>query len=123
MILPNNVKHLVIIIPNEIHESLNQPKDQYPFINQAYLPQSAVVRLGTMVVWFNGDVDHDHKITLTNNLSPGNIFKDLRGGQSGTGDEQTLVVWTSAGKNIDEITSKLQRDINGFYNIHKLTPL
>ena len=84
---------------------------------------SAVVRSGTMVVWFNGDVDHDHKITLTNNLSPGNIFKDLRGGQSGTGDEQTLVLWTSAGKNIDEITSKLQRDINGFYNIHKLTPL
>jgi plastocyanin len=76
MILPNNVKHLVILIPNEAHESLNQPKDQYPFINQAYLPQSVVVRSGTMVVWFNGDVDHNHKITLTNNLSPGNILFD-----------------------------------------------
>jgi hypothetical protein len=29
-----------------------------------------------MVVWFNGDVDHNHKITLTNNLSPGNILFD-----------------------------------------------
>lgn len=34
-------------------------------------------------------------------------FKDLRGGQSDTGDEQTLVVWTSGGKNIDEISSQL----------------
>ena len=34
-------------------------------------------------------------------------FKDLRGGQSDTGDEQTLVVWTSGGKNLNEISSQL----------------
>ena len=39
--LPPNIKHFVILIPDEAHESLNQPKDQYPFINQAYLPQHA----------------------------------------------------------------------------------
>ena len=34
-------------------------------------------------------------------------FKDLRGGQSDTGDEQTLVVWTTVGKSLDGITSQL----------------
>jgi hypothetical protein len=34
-------------------------------------------------------------------------FTDLRGGQEDTGDEQTLVVWTTTGKSIDEITSQL----------------
>ena len=35
-------------------------------------------------------------------------FQDLRGGQSDTGDEQTLVVWTSTGKSLDDIASQLQ---------------
>ena len=30
-------------------------------------------------------------------------FKDLRGGQKGTGDVQTLIVWTSAGKDLNSI--------------------
>lgn len=34
-------------------------------------------------------------------------FKDLRGGQSDTGDEQVLVIWTSAGKSLEDITSQL----------------
>jgi hypothetical protein len=34
-------------------------------INQPYLPQNAVVNVGTTVTWFNGDVDHDHTITLS----------------------------------------------------------
>jgi hypothetical protein len=29
-------------------------------------------------------------------------FNDLRGGQKGTGPEQTLIVWTSSGKNLNE---------------------
>ena len=35
-------------------------------------------------------------------------FTDLRGGQEDTGDEQVLVVWTAAGKSLDDITSDLQ---------------
>jgi plastocyanin len=35
-------------------------------------------------------------------------FKDLRGGQSDTGDEQTLVIWTANGMNLHEIGSRLQ---------------
>jgi plastocyanin len=64
MRLGDNIKNLEILIPDEAHESTNQSKDQYPFINQPYLPQNAVVNVGTTVTWFNGDVDHDHKIIL-----------------------------------------------------------
>jgi plastocyanin len=66
MVLGNNIKNLVILIPNEAHESTNQDKNQYPLANQPYLPQNVVVNVGTAVTWFNGDVDHDHKITLSN---------------------------------------------------------
>jgi plastocyanin len=208
MILGDNIKNLVILIPNEAHESTNQPKNQYPFINQPYLPQNAVVNVGTAVTWFNGDVDHDHKITLFGNsntaelesgdfafnvvskpvafnemgtfnyfeadvnnddpnfvmngtinvinqvnslsstsatalpaasgaVSPDTVgtymvpakdlnqyistltskgfnidsthtFEDLRGGQKGTGPEQTLIVWTASGMNIDQVISALE---------------
>jgi plastocyanin len=67
MILGDNIKNLVILIPNEAHESTNQSKNQQPLANQPYLPQNAVVNVGTSVTWFNGDVDHDHKITLSGN--------------------------------------------------------
>jgi hypothetical protein len=35
-------------------------------------------------------------------------FKDLRGGQSDTGDEQTLVIWTANGMDLNEVVSRLQ---------------
>lgn len=209
MTLGDNVKNLVILIPNEAHESTNQPKNQYPLANQPYFPQNAVVNVGTAVRWFNGDVDHDHKITLSggggsanagsegqvfafntasepftfndtgtfnyfetgvNNDDPsfvmngtihvinqlnsltnanastaggvaaGNAdtvgtfmvpaqgldqyvstltskgftidsthtFADLRGGQNGTGPEQTLIVWTTSGMNLDQVISALE---------------
>jgi plastocyanin len=65
MRLGDIIKNFVILIPNEAHESTNQPKDQYPLANQPYFPQNAVVNTGTTVTWFNGDVDHDHTITLS----------------------------------------------------------
>jgi plastocyanin len=34
-------------------------------------------------------------------------FKDLRGGQKGTGDTQTLIVWTTANKDLTETLSSL----------------
>jgi plastocyanin len=216
LVLPPNIRHFVVLIPNEAHESLNQPKDQYPLVNQPYLPQTSVVNSGTMVVWFNGDVDHNHKVSLTIDRNPdsvlfdsgtfdfnevsqpivlnetgtynyyeanvnendedfvmrGNItviseansngstasissgdnsanstsasvkngdtagvlmvptqdignyvqdlkskgfavdstydFKDLRGGQKGTGDEQALLVWSTSGMDLSEVISALQ---------------
>lgn len=35
-------------------------------------------------------------------------FKDLRGGQSGTGDEQTLIVWTTSDTTLSDIVANLQ---------------
>jgi len=202
MILGDNIKNLVILIPNEAHESTNQPKDQLPLANQPYLPQDAVVNRGTTITWFNGDVDHDHKITqsggesastgfgsgdfafntpsrpitfndrggfnyleadvndndpsfamngtinVINQANPltgtnatakspdtvgtlmvpaqdldqyvstltskgftidsTHTFEDLRGGQKGTGPEQTYIVWTTSGMNLDQVLSVLE---------------
>jgi plastocyanin len=74
--LSPNIKHLVILIPNEGHESQN-PGDvssDQRLINQPYIPQRVTVNPGTMVIWFNGDVDHDHKITLANGANPENAI-------------------------------------------------
>ena len=35
-------------------------------------------------------------------------FTDKRGGQKGTGPEQTYIVWTTSGMNIDQVVSALQ---------------
>jgi len=69
MILGNNVKNFVIILPDEAHESLNQPKNQLPLTNQPYLPQHLVANVGTTIVWFSADVGHKHMVTLTNSNS------------------------------------------------------
>lgn len=73
MILPSNVKHLVVLLPNEAHESPALEEEQR-HIAQPYIPQKVVVSPGTMVVWFNGDVDHDHKITLQDTETGQTVF-------------------------------------------------
>ncbi len=203
MILGNNVKNFVIVIPDEAHESLNQPKNQLPLTNQPYLPQNLVTNVGTTVVWFSADVGHNHKITLSDSNSkkvyenaffpfneaskpltlnntgkfsyleadinkdvpsfvmngtitvtnlpselkspqnasslnkistvgaymiPGIMldkytseftnrgfmvdshftYKDLRGGQKGTGPQQTLITWTTPETNLDKVISALK---------------
>jgi plastocyanin len=195
MISPGNAKHLVILIPNEGHHGPGE-EDESRFIAQPFVPQNVVINPGTQVVWFNGDVGHEHNIVVRdangvqlfetgeftelqaskpivfNNTgefeytdtveyedgfvmtgtiivngqrSGGQVissssfdivgalmvpstmmqeatdemrnvgfaidsmhnFKDLRGGQSDTGDEQVLVIWTSAGKSLEDVTSQL----------------
>ena len=199
MTLGSNIKNLVILIPNEGHHGPQEDEDR--FLDQPFIPQNAVVGTGTNLVWFNGDVGHDHNLVITNNstgatvhdtgvfpefevrnvalngtgnyhytdtedyeegfVMSGNIqvvdqtqaspaelsestsgsadtvgmlmvptqdvqsyttdldsrgfnidsthnFKDLRGGQSGTGDEQTLIVWTTGGMDLSTIVSNLQ---------------
>jgi plastocyanin len=76
--LPPNIKHLVILIPNEAHESqrTGDSSSDQRLINQIYVPQKAIVSPGTIVTWFNGDADHDHKITLTNEVNPEIILSE-----------------------------------------------
>ena len=195
MKLGNNVKHLVIVIPNEAHHGPAE-EDEARFIAQPFIPQNATVTTGTQIVWFNGDVGHEHNIVVRNSngdqlfetgeftelqdsrpitfnntgefayedtveyeegfVMTGTIrvvdekgftttpaatfdtvgalmvpsmdvqsiatniksagfgidsmhnFKDLRGGQSDTGDEQTLVIWTADGMDIEKIGSALK---------------
>jgi plastocyanin len=206
MTLGNNINNLVILIPNEGHHGPQEDEDR--FLDQPFIPQNAVVNTGTNIVWFNGDVGHDHNLVITDNstgesvqetgifpefevrnvslngtgnyhytdtedyeegfVMSGNIqvvdntqgssspsgllgntqgsantvgilmvptqdiqtyttdlesrgfdidsthnFKDLRGGQGGTGDEQTLIVWTTSGMDISAIASNLQEFSSG----------
>jgi plastocyanin len=78
MTLPQNIRHLVILVPNEAHESqtFGRPTSEDRLIDQPYVPQKTIVSPGTMVIWFNADVDHDHKITLTNSASSENVLFD-----------------------------------------------
>ena len=63
--LPPNVKHLVILIPNEGHHGPGE-EDESRFIAQPFVPQNAIVSPGTEVIWYNGDVGHEHNIVVTN---------------------------------------------------------
>jgi plastocyanin len=69
MVLGKNIKNLVIEIPNEGHEMPNAMPRDLRVVNQPYLPQNAVVNVGTTVTWFNADAGHHHQITLVNNNS------------------------------------------------------
>jgi plastocyanin len=62
-----NVKHLVIVIPNEGHHGPGE-EDESRFIAQPFLPQNAIVGLGTQVTWFNGDVGHEHNIVVRDSM-------------------------------------------------------
>jgi hypothetical protein len=76
IILGNNIKNLVITIPNEAHEPPGLLPRDLRVANQPYLPQNAIVNVGTAVSWFNGDVGHLHKITLVDNRNPKNVLYD-----------------------------------------------
>jgi len=71
-VLGNNVKNLIILIPDEAHHGNGEAKEAR-FIEQSFLPQKAIVNKGTNVIWFSGDVSHEHKIILNgapNSFSP-----------------------------------------------------
>src|SRR5262245_50115194 len=66
--LGKNIKNVVILIPNEGHESPALPKEQRQ-INQPYVPENIVVNPGTNIVWLNGDVGHQRTITMNDGNS------------------------------------------------------
>lgn len=67
-VLGNNVKNLIILIPDEAHHGNGEAKENR-FIVQSFLPQTTVVNKGTKVIWFSGDVSHEHNIILTDKSS------------------------------------------------------
>src|SRR5918995_586581 len=46
-------------------------EDEARFIAQPFVPQSAIVSPGTEVVWFSGDVGHEHNIVVRNGDATG----------------------------------------------------
>ncbi len=72
-VLGNNVKNLIVLIPDEAHHGNGEAKEAR-FIEQSFLPQKAIVNKGTNVIWFSGDVMHEHKILVDggapNSFSP-----------------------------------------------------
>lgn len=58
-----NVKNIVLLIPNEGHESPTLPHEQR-LINQPYVPANIIVGPNTQISWFNGDVGHKHTVAI-----------------------------------------------------------
>jgi len=195
IVLGSDIGNLVILVPNEGHHGPGEDNEAR-FIAQSFVPETEVINKGTNVMWFNGDVGHEHDIVVTSEsgnsssiyqtgeftefeagnytfnevgrfqyadtveydngyIMSGNIsvvddgageeveradvilgllmvptqdisqytgdlqnrgfvldsmhnFQDLRGGQSGTGDEQTLIVWRApTGMETSNVISQL----------------
>ena len=63
MVLGNNVKNLVILIPDEGHHGPNEV-DEARFLEQQFVPANAVINAGTTVAWFSGDVGHERTVNV-----------------------------------------------------------
>jgi plastocyanin len=72
MALGNNVKNLVILVPNEAHEPYSLKEQQ--LINQAFIPQNVRMNVGTTIVFFNADVGHDHRELIVNGPTGSRVF-------------------------------------------------
>lgn len=72
MALGNNVKNLVILVPNEAHEPYSLKEQQ--LINQAFIPQNVRMNVGTTIVFFDADVGHDHREVIVNGLTGSRVF-------------------------------------------------
>ena len=63
MTLGNNIKNLVILIPNEGHHAAGEDNEAR-FLDQHFVPEKAVINAGTNVEWFNGDAGHERTIDV-----------------------------------------------------------
>jgi hypothetical protein len=112
-VLGNNVKTLIILIPNEAHHGNGEPKEAR-FIEQSFLPQRVVVNRGTQMIWFSGDVGHEHRINLnggSSSFSP----NPYESGEFADNSASTPVVFNSVGKyeyNSPNVSPEAER--NGF---------
>ncbi len=74
MDLTGNVKNVIILLPNEGHESPSM-SEEARLISQPYVPENLEVSPGTNIMWFNGDVGHDHKVTVVD-VNSNEVFTD-----------------------------------------------
>jgi plastocyanin len=76
-VLGNNVKNLVKLIPNEAHEDTSQIKETR-LLNQTYLPENALVNVGTTITWLNTDAGHRHSLTLVDDNTKNIVYDSGR---------------------------------------------
>jgi plastocyanin len=74
MDLTGNVQNVIILLPNEGHESPSM-SEEARLISQPYVPENLEVSPGTNIMWFNGDVGHDHKVTVVD-VNSNEVFTD-----------------------------------------------
>ena len=79
VVLGKNIKNLVILIPNEGHEDPAVSED-LRVINQPYIPENAIVNVGTTVTWLNADAGHRHSITIVDNNTKSTLYNSGRFG-------------------------------------------
>ena len=60
----DGTQNLFILIPNEGHHGPGE-EDEARYLNQPFVPESVTIRPGTNVVWFNGDVGHEHNLAIS----------------------------------------------------------
>ena len=73
MTLGNNIKNLVILIPNEGHHSAGEDNEAR-FLDQHFVPENAIVNTGTTVQWFNGDAGHERTIDVKDTDGTTSLF-------------------------------------------------
>ena len=73
MTLGNNIKNLVILIPNEGHHAAGEDNEAR-FLDQHFVPENAVVNTGTTVQWFNGDAGHERTIDVKDTDGSTSVF-------------------------------------------------
>ena len=76
MVLGNNVKNLVILIPDEGHHGPNEV-DEARFLEQQFVPANAVINAGTTVAWFSGDVGHERTVNVKDATGNSVLFRYL----------------------------------------------
>ena len=73
MTLGNNIKNLVILIPNEGHHAAGEDNEAR-FLDQHFVPANAIVNTGTTVQWFNGDAGHERTIDVKDTDGTASLF-------------------------------------------------
>ena len=76
LVLGKDITKLVILIPNEAHHGPHEDKEGR-FIEQPFLPASAVVNVGTKVLWFNGDIGYKHTIIINKTGLQGSSLESM----------------------------------------------
>ena len=74
MDLKGTVKHVIILVPNEGHESPAM-SEEARLINKPCVPENLEVSPGTYIIWFNGGVGYDHKVTVVD-ANSNDVFTD-----------------------------------------------